>query len=122
MKNNEKEGTIMEKIDVKASAEYKAFITKYTDKNGKFSYQLMNKDLIQFASKSRIVSKLLSEKTGVDFIVRYIVNSKAAGLSSNNGMSDEMLTVFIDTFDSMDTRSAFKELKAYLRGKMSKRT
>ena len=35
-------------------------------------------------------------------------------------MDEEMLTAFIDTFDSMNTRSAFKELNAYLRGKMGK--
>jgi len=112
----------MDRISVMASDECKAFITKYTDKNGKLSYQLMNKDLIQFASKSSIVRKMLSEKTDVDVIVKYIVNSKATSLSGNNGMSDEMLTVFINTFDSMNTRSAFKELKEHLRGKLSRRT
>jgi len=109
-------------INVVASAEYKAFITNYTDKKGKFSYQLMNKDLMQFASKSSIVSKMLAEKTDVADIVKYIVKSKAADLARNKGMDDEMLTVFVDTFDSMDTRSAFKELRAYLRGKMSRRS
>jgi hypothetical protein len=108
-------------IDVVSSAEYKEFLSKYTDKRGRFSYQLMNKDLMQFASKSRIVSKKLAEKADVDEIVKYVVKSKAADLCRNKGMSDEMLAVFIDTFDSMDTRSAFKELRAYLRGKLSRR-
>ena len=108
-------------IDVVASAEYKAFISSYTDKKGKFSYQLMNKDLMQFAAKSSVVRKKLAEKADVEDIVRYIVRSKAADLARNKGMDDEMLTVFIETFDSMDTRSAYKELRAYLRGKMSRK-
>ena len=108
-------------IDVIASAEYREFIAQYTDKNGKFSYQLMNKELMQFAAKSSVVSKKLAEKEAVAGIVRYIVKSKAADLARNRGMDENMLTAFIDTFDSMNTRSAFKELNAYLRGKMSRK-
>jgi len=108
-------------IDVVASAEYKAFLEKYTDKKERFSYQLMNKELMQFASKSSVVSRMLAEKTDVDDIVKYIVKSKAADISKNRDMADDMLAVFIETFDSMDTRSAFKELRAYLRGKMSRK-
>ena len=107
-------------IDVLASAEYKEFIAQYTDKNGKFSYQLMNKECIQFAARSSVVKRMLDEKNSADKIVRYIVKSKAADLARSKGMEDDMLTAFIDTFDSMNTRSAFKELKAYLRGKMSR--
>ena len=108
-------------IDVLASAEYKEFIAQYTDKNGKFSYQLMNKDLMQFAARSSVVRRMLEEKATVDSIVRYIVKSKAADLANNKGMEDDMLTVFIETFDSMNTRSAFKELNAYLRDKMRRK-
>ena len=108
-------------VDIIASAEYKEFIYQYTDKAGKFSYQLMNKDLMQFASKSSVVSKMLAEKTDVDSIVMYVVKSKAADLAHNKGMDDIKLAAFIETFDSMNTRSAFKELKAYLRGKMSRK-
>ena len=108
-------------IDVVSSAEYAAFASKYTDKNGRFSYQLMNKDLMQFASKSQVVSKMISEKAAVESIVKYIVKSKAADLCRNKGMDDKMLIVFIETLDSMDTRSAFKELRAYLRDKLKRK-
>ena len=108
-------------IDVLASAEYREFLAQYTDKNEKFSYQLMNKDLMQFASKSSVVRGMLDEKSDAEQIVRYIIKSKAADLARNKGMEEDMLTAFIETFDSMDTRSAFKELKAYLRGRMSRK-
>lgn len=109
-----------EAIVVIDSDEYKEFIAQYTDKTGKFSYQIMNKELMQFASRSSVVSKMIAEKADVDVIVRYIVRSKAANLANNNGMDEQMLTAFIDTFDSMNTRSAFKELNAYLRSRLSK--
>ena len=109
-------------IDVLASVEYKEFIMQYTDKNGKFSYSLMNKEFIQFAARSSIVKGMLADKFRVDAIVKYIVKSRAADLARNKGMDDDMLAAFIETLDSMNTRSAFKELNSYLRGKMSRRT
>ena len=108
-------------IDVLASAEYKEFIYAYTNKTGKFSYQVMNRDLMQFASKSSVVAGMVAEKTDTDQIVRYVVKSKAADLARNKGMSDEMLDAFIETMDSMNTRSAFKELTSYLRRLKAKR-
>ena len=103
------------------SKEYAAFIENYSDKKGRFSHQLMNKDLMQFAAKSGVVGKKLAEKEDVDFIVRYVVKSRAADLARNKGMDDEMLTAFIETIDSICTRSAFKELNAYLRGRLSRK-
>ena len=108
-------------INIIASAEYAAFIEKYSDKKGRFSHQLMNKELMQFAAKSGVVSKKLAEKESVDFIVRYVVRSKAAILAKNREMDDEMLTAFIETIDSICTRSAFKELNAYLRSRLSRK-
>jgi len=108
-------------IDVISSAEYAAFIEKFSDKKGKFSHQLMNKELMQFASKSGVVSKKIAEKEDTDLIVRYVVRSKAAILSRKKEMNDDMLTAFIETIDSICTRSAFKELNAYLRGRLSRK-
>ena len=109
-----------EEIDIIASVEYKEFVAQYTDKNERFSHQLMNKELIQFASRSSVVRTMLAEKTAVKTVVKYIVKSKAADLARNKGMGEGMLDAFIDTLDSMETRSAFKELNAYLRGRLSK--
>jgi len=108
-------------IDVITSAEYAAFIEKYSDKKGKFSHQLMNKDLMQFAAKSGVVSKKLAEKESVDLIVRYVVRAKAADLAGKKDMDDEALTAFIEVIDSICTRSAFKELNAYLRSRLSRK-
>ena len=108
-------------VDVVASKEYEGFIMEYTDKNGKFSYQLMNRDLMKFADRSSVVANMVSEGESGDAVLRYIVRSKAVSLSRSKSMDDDFLTAFIDTFDSMNTRSAFKELNAHVRAKKSKR-
>jgi len=108
-------------IDIISSAEYAAFIEKYSDKKGRFSHQLMNKELMQFAARSGVVSKKLAEKEDIEKIVRYVVRSKAAILAKRKEMDDETLTAFIETIDSICTRSAFKELNAYLRDRLSRR-
>jgi len=108
-------------IAIITSKEYAAFIEKYSDKKGRFSHQLMNKELMQFAAKSGVVGKKLAEKVDVDTIVRYVVKSKAAILSRKKEMDEDKLTAFIETIDSICTRSAFKELNAYLRGRLSRK-
>ena len=107
-------------IDVVLSKEYAGFITEYTDKNGKFSYQLMNRDLMKFADSSKIANEMVANNDNDDAIVRYIVRMKAVNLAKTKTMDDKFLTVFIETFDSMNTRSAFKELKTHIRTKKSK--
>jgi len=107
-------------IDVVESKEYEGFIMEYTDKNGKFSYQLMNRDLMKFADSSSVVGGMIANADSGDAILRYIVRSKAVSLAKTKSMDDEFLGAFIDTFDSMSTRSAFKELNAHIRTKKSK--
>ena len=108
-------------VDVIGSKEYEGFIMEYTDKNGKFSYQVMNRDLMKFADSSSVVGNMVANHEKDDEIVRYVVRSKAVGLSGAKAMDDGFLTAFIDVFDSMNTRSAFKELKSHIRAKMSSR-
>ena len=107
-------------IDIISSAEYAAFIEKYSDKKGRFSHQLMNKELMQYAARSGAVSKKLAMKEDTDLIVRYVVRAKAAKLARRKEMDDDTLTAFIETIDSICTRSAFKELNAYLRERLSR--
>ena len=48
-----------ETVDITESDEYKAIIERYTDEKGKLNYALMNKDFIQFASKSKTVADMV---------------------------------------------------------------
>ena len=107
-------------IDVLASKEYEGFIMEYTDKNGKFSYQLMNRDLMKFADKSSVVGNMIAGGESDEAIVSYIVRSRAVDLARTKSLEDGFLASFMETFDSMNTRSAFKELNAHIRSKKSK--
>jgi len=107
-------------VDVVASKEYAGFIAEYTDKNDKFSFQLMNRDLMKFAQSSSVVRSMIANADSDDAIFRYTVRSKAVSLAGTKSMDEALLTGFIETFDSMETRSAFKELKANIRAKKSK--
>jgi len=110
-----------ELVDMVDSDEYKEFVMEYSDQNGKINYQLMNKDFIQFASRSKTVAKMISENAGEDDIVKMIINNRACVLTEKKeSLSDKEITLLIETLEEIDPRSAFKELKAYLRRQLAR--
>ena len=112
-----------EKTDMVNSVEYKALINRYTNEKGKVNYTLMNKDFIQFASKSKIVGSMVADKDGADAIVLYIVKNRAAELcGQKEALSDKEAAALIETLDEIDPRSAFKELSAHIKRLLAKRT
>ena len=114
--------TELEKVDMVNSDEYKAIIQRYTNEKGKLNYPLMNKDFIQFASKSKVVAGMAAEKTTAEAIVLFIVKSRATFLSGKKeSLSDQDTAALIETLDEIDPRSAFKELTAYIKRQLAKR-
>ena len=110
------EETEAEKIDMVDSDEYKALLERYTNEKGKLNYTLMNKDFIQFASKSKVVSNLVGEKAPVDAILLFVVKSRTALLAGKkDSLNDQEAAALIETLDEIDPRSAFKELTAYIK-------
>ena len=110
-----------EKTDMVNSVEYKALISRYTNEKGKINYTLMNKDFIQFTSKSKIVGNMISDKAATEEILQYIVKSRAAELcGKKEAMSDKDTAALIETLDEIDPRSAFKELSAYIKRLLAK--
>ena len=97
--------------EVLASAEYNNFLQAYTNRQSKFDFKLMNKDLIQFAAKSNSVAKMKSEKRPMDEILVYVVSQKINTLTKGK-RTEDFVKKFIEVMDAMETRSAFKELKA----------
>ena len=114
--------TELEKVDMVNSDEYKAIIQRYTNEKGKLNYPLMNKDFIQFASKSKVVAGMAAEKTTAEAIVLFIVKSRATFLSGKKeSLSDQDTAALIETLDEIDPRSALKELTAYIKRQLAKR-
>ena len=110
----EKDVTGDEKFVVLSSA-YKAILAKYTDKKGKFSYALMNKDMIQFASRSKIVTDMIGAGIDTEQIVVHIVNNRVTELKRGQKLSEGFICELVEILDDMDTRSAFKELRKWIR-------
>ena len=113
--------TETDKVDMVDSAEYLAFLERYTNEKGKLNYTLMNKDFIQFASKSKIIGTMIADKAGVDDVVLYIVKNRAAFLAGKkDNLNDQETAALIETLDEIDPRSAFKELGAYIKRLLAK--
>ncbi|MBR2802896.1 MAG: hypothetical protein IKE21_10025 [Erysipelotrichaceae bacterium] len=94
---------------------YEVLIEKYTDKNGKFSYELMNKDFIQFAHRSTVVKDKIAEKESAKKIVRYITHTKIRNITKNDDLTDEEVDKIIEILDEIYPKGVFKELNAEIR-------
>jgi len=111
----------LEKTDMVESDEYKAILERYNDEKGKLNHQLMNKDFIQFASKSKVVGDMIGAKAPVGDIVLFIVKSRATFLSGKReSLSDSEVAALIETLDEICVRSAFKELSAHIKRLLAK--
>jgi len=116
------EEELQEAVDMVGSAEFTAIIDRYSDENGKINYQLMNKQFIQFAAGSKVVSDMVGKKDSVENIILFIVKNRAAYLAGKKEfVTDEEAAALIRTIDEIDPRSAFKELSLHLRKMLSKK-
>ena len=110
-----------ESMDMVGSDEYKAIVERYSDEKGKMNYQLMNKDFIQFAAKSKTVREKVTAKELEESILTFIIKSRATFLSGKSeSLSDSQVSALIETLDEIDPRGAFKELKAFIRRMLAK--
>jgi hypothetical protein len=103
------------------SDEYAAIVDRYSDENDRMNYALMNKDFMQFAAKSKVVSQMLGEKKSVDEIMIFVVKSRATVIANKRkSLEDDEVAALIETLDEINPRSAFKELRAYIKKQLSK--
>ena len=111
-----------DQIDMTLSQEYAAIVERYSDEKGKLNYQLMNKDFIQFASKSKVVNDMAANRASQEDILNFIVKSRATFISGKKeSLDDESVKLLIETLDEIDPRSAFKELKAHIKRILAKK-
>ncbi|MCL2810674.1 MAG: hypothetical protein FWD25_02155 [Clostridia bacterium] len=112
---------LVDAIDMVDSEEYEAIVSRFSDEKGKLNYQLMNKDFMQFAAKSKVVSEMLGNRSAEEAILLFIIKSRATFLSGKKqSLEDSQVAALIETLDEMETRSAFKELKAWIRRQLAK--
>ena len=102
------------------SAAYQKVVDAYTDKKGKLSYPLLNRDMIKFAYSSSIARSMVDEKKTVDEICLYVVGTKFRGITGNHRLSDEQVLKMVELLDEVSPRGVLTELKDELRKSLKK--
>ena len=97
------------------SREYQKLVDQYTDKNGKLSYELLNKDLIRFSHASKTVRSMIEEGDSVKKIRTYIITSKFGTVTGNKKLTEEQAVRMGELLDEVSPKSVFKALDAELR-------
>jgi hypothetical protein len=96
-------------------AALEAVTAHYTDRNGRVSYDLINKELIKFAKSSSIVREMIAEGKSAKAIREYIVLNKFRNISGNDSLRDQEVFKIADMIDGLDNRGMFRELNEELR-------
>lgn len=91
------------------SAEYEAIVKAYTNKKGELSYQLLNKDFIQFAKSSKIVSDMVASRASVDEIRDYVARVKLESLTGNRELTPAQTKRIVEMLDEVSPRYVFRE-------------
>jgi len=108
-------------MDIRQSDEYVAITGMYSDNKGGLNCSLMNKQFIQFASSSKVVSNMLGEHAKTDEVLMFIVKNRAANLANKREhLSDEEAAELMEALEEYGKRGAFKDLKLHLRKMQSR--
>ena len=110
----EKKEKKVEEIEVDPK-DYQKIVDKYSDKNGKFSYELMNKDFISFAKRSSVVKDMIAEGASTAKIRNYIVANKFRNLTGNDNLSDKQIKKIVEMLDELSEKGVYKDLDAEIR-------
>ena len=97
------------------SADYQKIVDQYTDKNGRLSYSLLNKDMIQFAHRSSRVRKMLSDGANEEAIRLYITGTKFRNITEDPELTDAQVLVITELLDEVSPKGVFKELNSEIR-------
>ncbi|MFN3825247.1 MAG: hypothetical protein ACK4GW_02400 [Pseudorhodobacter sp.] len=97
------------------SKEYGAIVAAYTDKRGALSYDLLNKDFIQFAKSSKVVADMAAAKAPVEEIRNHVVKVKLEQLTGNRNLTDAQTAAIVEMLDEVSPRNVFKVLNDELR-------
>lgn len=119
----DKAGTAEEKVPdepvaeevVVDSAEYQKIVDKYTDKNGKLSYDLLNKDLIKFTYSSSKCRKMIADGWSIEDIRLYAAGTKFRNITGNHELTDAQVLKIVELLDEVSPKGVFKEYNEELR-------
>lgn len=124
--SSEKEGASTqeesaEELATVDSAEYEAIVKTYTNRKGELSYELINKDFIQFAKSSKTVSNMIANHASVDDIRDHVVKVKLESITGNRNLTVAQTQRIVEMLDEVSPRHVFKELNDEIRKMLANR-
>ena len=114
-KENEPEEVVV------SSAEYLKIVEKYSDKTGRLSYDLLNKDMIKFAHSSSVVRGMIDAGAKQKEIAAYVAGAKFRNIAGNSKLSDAQIQKMIDLLDEVSPKGVFREFNAEIRRSLKAR-
>ena len=101
------------------SAEYQKIIDRYSDKNGKLSYDLMNKDFIKFLKSSSTVRDMIDEGKSAAAIRNYVISHKIKNITGNDKLTAKELKKIVELLDEVSPKGVYKDLDNEIRRLLS---
>ena len=101
-------------------AAYDKLAAKYTDKSGKLSYELINKDLIKLLKSSSVARGLVAEQASPAKIKNYVVGAKFRDVTGSKDLTDKQVKQLADMLDNVYPKGVFKELNDEIRKALGK--
>jgi len=97
------------------SREYAAIVQAYTNRKGELSYDLLNKDFIQFAKSSKVVADMVTARAPVEAIRDHVVKVKLEQLTGNRSLSDAQTRAIVEMLDAVSPRNVFRAFNDEIR-------
>ena len=98
---------------------YSALEAYYTDKSGKLSYDLLNKDLIKFAHSSSYVRAMITNRESVETIRNYVLVMKFRHILGDKNLTEEIALELAGMLDDAYSKGAFKAFNDEIRKKQN---
>lgn len=111
--------SLTEDFAVVDGAEYQAIVDAYTNKKGYLSYDLLNKDFIQFAKSSKIVADKVANQISLEDLRDYIIKVKFETLTGNPNLTQAQMSRIVEALDEVSPRFVFRELDDELKKMLS---
>jgi len=105
-------------VDSKA---YQLILSQFTDKKGKLSYLLLNRDFIKFAKKSSMVQKMIESLASNEDILDYIILNRLIEITKDKNLTFEQMKAVVALLDEVSPKFVFKELNDEIRKLQSRR-
>ena len=97
------------------SADYQKIVDRYTDKDGKLSYVLLNRDMIRFIHSSSVSRKMIADGESVEAIRLYAVGAKFRSITGDRDLTDAQVLKTVELLDEVSPKGVFREFNDEIR-------